>query len=105
MVWYACDSEEQNQSNNLIMSEAPDIPLSEIPGYSEVAEIVAGRPLYHFGGVVSFCYRRRAGEDRNEASTIDLEAKRTSGPDRSLSSPPPCKSRDRRSPLSPPSHC
>lgn len=38
----------------------PDIPLSEIPGYPEVADIVAGRPLHHFGSVVSFLYRRQA---------------------------------------------
>ena len=37
----------------------PDIPVSELPGYAEVAEIVAGRPLHHFGGVVSFCYSRQ----------------------------------------------
>ena len=39
----------------------PDIPLSEITGYAEVADIVAGRPLHQFGGVVSFFYRRQAG--------------------------------------------
>jgi hypothetical protein len=36
----------------------PDIPVSELPGYPEVAEIVAGRALHRFGGVVSFCYQR-----------------------------------------------
>jgi hypothetical protein len=40
-------------------TQVPDVPLTQIPGYSEVAAIVAGRPLHHFGGVVSFCYRQQ----------------------------------------------
>src|SRR6516225_7410638 len=43
---------------------APDIPLSQIPGYAEVEHIVAGRQLHQFGSVVSFLYRRQA-EDEN----------------------------------------
>ena len=45
---------------------APDIPISEFPGYSEIAEIAAGHPLHHFGGVVSFSYRRQAEGERGE---------------------------------------
>jgi len=47
-------------------TQAPDIQLSQIPGFSEVADIVAGRPLSHFGGVVSFCYRRQAENERGK---------------------------------------
>ena len=45
-------------------TRAPDIPLADIRGYAEVADIVGGRPLHHFGGVVSFCYRRQAETER-----------------------------------------
>ena len=54
-------------------TEAPDIPLSQIRGYAEVADIVRGRPLCHFGGVVSFCYRRQAQNEHGEVwSVVDL---------------------------------
>ena len=36
----------------------PDIPLSQIPGYSEVADIVAGRKLCNFRDVNSFYFLR-----------------------------------------------
>ena len=59
-----------------------DIPLTQIPGYSEVADIVAGRPLYHFGGVVSFCYRRQT---EGEASPeIDLVMQEQEPPHRKI---------------------
>jgi hypothetical protein len=51
----------------------PDIPVSELSGYSEVAEIVAGHPLHHFGGVVSFCYQRQTeGENSQVWPSIEL---------------------------------
>jgi hypothetical protein len=39
--------------------EAPDIPLSDLEGYSDVAAIHGGRPLYHFSYVHSFLYTDR----------------------------------------------
>ena len=41
-------------------STVQDIPLSEIPGYSEVSALVSGRPLHQFSAVVSFLYHQQA---------------------------------------------
>ena len=57
----------------------PDIPLSEITGYAEVADIVAGRPLHQFGGVVSFLYRREA-----EHPSIELVMQEQVAPHRKI---------------------
>ena len=57
----------------------PDIPLSEIPGYAEVADIVAGRPLHQFGGVVSFLYRWQA-----EHPSIELVMQEQVAPHRKI---------------------
>jgi hypothetical protein len=66
-------------------TQAPDIPLSQIPGYSEVVDIVAGRPLHHFGCVVSFCYRRHAPDERGEAwPAIDLVMQEQASPHRKI---------------------
>lgn len=45
----------------------PDIPLSQIPGYSDIAEIVTGLPLNHFSIVDTFLFRRRE-ESQGQAS-------------------------------------
>src|SRR5205809_2656407 len=64
---------------------APDIPLSEIAGYAEVSEIVAGRPLHQFGGVVSFCYRRQDTGERGEAwPSIELVMQEQVAPHRKI---------------------
>jgi len=66
-------------------TEGPDIPLPEIPGYSEVAEIVAGRPLHHFGGVVSFLYRRQdTGEYGEMWPSIELVMQEQVAPHRKI---------------------
>jgi len=63
----------------------PDIPLSEISGYAEVADIVAGRPLHHFGGVVSFLYRRQAEHPNGGVwPTIELVMQEQVAPHRKI---------------------
>lgn len=39
---------------------ASDLPLSALPGYGEVATIVAERSLHHFSSVVALLYHRQA---------------------------------------------
>jgi len=62
----------------------PDIPLSEIPGYSEVVDIVAGRPLHHFAGVVSFLYRRQAEHPHGVWPSIELVMEEQVAPHRKI---------------------
>ncbi len=66
-------------------TEVPDISLTEVPGYAEVAEIVAGRPLHHFGGVFSFCYRRQDVGERGETwPSIELVMEEQVAPHRKI---------------------
>ena len=62
-----------------------DIPLSEIPGYAEVAEAVAGRSLLHFIDVVSFCFCQEA-EHPHEGRwpSIELVMKERVAPHRKI---------------------
>jgi hypothetical protein len=67
------------------MCSEPDIPLSEIPGYSEVADFAAGRPLYDFGGVVSFFYNAEAERpDGSLCSFIELIMQEQDEPHRKI---------------------
>ena len=66
-------------------TKVADIPLSEIPGYAEVASIVAGRPLHQFGDVVSFFYRRETESPHGGVwPTIELVTQEQVVPHRKL---------------------
>lgn len=54
-------------------TNAHDIKLSELEGFAHVADIIAGRPLFHFSVVHSFSYYcRREEELGNTLSEIEL---------------------------------
>ena len=52
-------------------TNAQDIKISELQGFEQVAAIIAGRPLFHFSFVHSFCYFVRC-EDGIQWSDIEL---------------------------------
>ena len=67
------------------MSTQPlDMPLSQLPGYSEVAGIVAGRPLFHFGRVASFFFRRQEDMLGDVWPDIDLVMQESEPPHRKI---------------------
>lgn len=49
--------------NCAMAANAQDIDISTLKGFDQVAAVIAGRPLFHFNVVNSFCYFRRREDD------------------------------------------
>lgn len=53
-------------------TNAQDIKISELEGYEQIAAVIAGRPLFHFSWVHSFCYFSRHDDLGEQWSDIEL---------------------------------